>query len=132
MVLRFPKILSPVLGHLSGGGSAQAGACTSGVFIRIFASDRAGASYSCRKEQFPRAATTEGAPLCTPPGTAPHPSGSLLLASVLGVAGLGELEWAGAKATCSRLSVAFSEGFIYLWIYFARSSLAPTHWLAGR
>lgn len=51
--------------------------------------------------------------------------GSLLLPTIPGTAGLGELEWAGANTTCSRLSDAFSEGFIYLRIYFAQSSSHP-------
>lgn len=57
--------------------------------------------------------------------------GSLLLPTIPGTAGLGKLECAGANTTCSRLSVAYPEGFIYFRIYSAQSSVAPTHWLAG-
>lgn len=58
-----------------------------------------GASFSCKKEQFPRAATTKAVPSCT----AQCHSGSPLLPAL--ETGLGELEWARENPVCSMLSV---------------------------
>lgn len=83
-----------------------------GVHHQDLGSGLAGASYSCRKEQFPCAATTKAVPSCT----APCHSGS----SVLPVpeTGLDELEWAGENPVYSRLNaVPLSKFYLFIDLF---------------